>query len=186
MAETAVILLAGGEAVRFPEKLEHRIDGKAMLEQAYDRVRGAGWPVYVAGKGSFSRELDAHLQAPLFIDRKRGRGPLHAFLGVCANVRERRLFAVGGDQPHIDLDVMHRLAAAWEHGDEAVVPTHDGRIEPLGALYDRAAALSAGFELRNAGSPGMRDLIGRLAARFLPCDARCFRSVNRPEDLLQR
>jgi molybdopterin-guanine dinucleotide biosynthesis protein A len=184
MVETAVVLLAGGEATRFPQKLEQRLDGKPVLEHCYDAVRAAGWPVYVAGKGSFSRRLDAHLEAPLLIDRKPGRGPLHAFLGACARVRARRIFAVGGDQPRIDAAVMLRLAAAWESGDEAAVPAHDNRIEPLGALYDRRAVLRAGFELRNAGVAGMRDLIARLDARLVPCDARYFHNVNRPEDLL--
>jgi molybdopterin-guanine dinucleotide biosynthesis protein A len=184
MVDTAVILLAGGEATRFPGKLEQRIDGKPMLERCYDAVRIAGWPVYVAGKGSFSRRLDARLETPLLIDRKPGRGPLHAFLAACARVRARRLFAIGGDQSRIDAAVMLRLAAAWQSGDEAAVPAHDARIEPLGALYDRSAALGAGFELRNAGAAGMHDLIARLDARLVPCDARYFHNVNRPEDLL--
>lgn len=184
MVDTAIILLAGGEANRFPHKLEHRIDGKPMLERTYGRVSATGWPVYVAGKGSFSRELDEHLEAPLVIDRKPGRGPLHAFLGACAVVCAERLFAVGADQPRIDGDLLRRLAAVWREGDEAAVPVHGSGIEPLAALYDRAAALRAGFELRNARTAGMRDLIAKLATRFVRSDAAQFHNVNRPEDLL--
>jgi molybdopterin-guanine dinucleotide biosynthesis protein A len=184
MVETAVILLAGGEGTRFRGKLERRIDGKPLLEHVYDRVHAAGWPVYLAGKESFSHELDAHLKAPLLIDRKPARGPLPAFLGACATVRARRLFAIAGDQPRIDEVVLHRIATAWRTGDEAVVPVHDSGIEPLAALYDRRAALCASFELRDAATSGMRDLIARLAARFVRCDARYFYNVNRREDLL--
>lgn len=181
-----MILLAGGEATRFPGKLEHCIDGKPMLERSYDRVASAGWPVYVAGRACFSRELDAHLEAPLLIDRRPARGPLHAFLNACAFVRAHRLFAVAGDQPCIDNTLMSRLAAAWQPGDEAVVPVHDGALEPLGALYGRSPALRAGFELRGSQTAGMRDLIARLAARPVRCDAEYFRNVNRPEDLFDR
>lgn len=183
MVETAIVLLAGGEATRFPAKLEHRIDGKPMLQRSYERVAATGWPVYVAGKGSFSRELDAHLQAPLIIDRRPGRGPLAAFIGACAVVSAPHLFAVGGDQPQIDAGVLERIAAAWQEGDEAVIPVSDSGIEPLGALYDRAAALRTGFELRNTCKAGMRDLIAKLTARFVPCGAPYFHNVNRPEDL---
>ena len=183
MVETAIVLLAGGEATRFPGKLEHRIEGRPMLERCYARVRETGWPIYVAGKGSFSRDLDAQLEAPLLIDRKPRRGPLQAFLGACAMVSARRLFAVAADQPRIDASLLLRLAAAWNDGDEAVVPTDDAGLEPLGALYDRGAALHYGFELRNVVSAGMRDLIARLATRFVRCGTEHFQNVNRPEDL---
>lgn len=184
MVETAVILLAGGEARRFPGKLEHPIGDKPMLQHCYDRARAAGWQVYVTAKGSFSGELDARLESPLLIDRRPGRGPLHAFLDACALVAARRLFAVGADQPQIDATVLHRISAAWKRDDEALVPVHDGRAEPLGALYDRAAVLSAGFALRNAAGAGLRDLIARLRARFIPCEPGYFRNINRREDLL--
>lgn len=183
MVDTAIVLLAGGEATRFPDKLEHRFDGKPMLQHCYDRIRTAKWPVYIAGKGSFSRELDAYLNVPMLIDRRPRRGPLHAFLGACAIVRARRLFAVAADQPRIDDDVLRRLAEAWKDGDEAVVPAGEAGIEPLGALYDRSAALRAGFELRNSATAGMRDLIAGLAARFVPVSTECFHNVNSLEDL---
>ena len=183
MVEMAIVLLAGGEATRFPDKLEQRVDGKPMLERAYAGVRATGWPVYVATKGSFSRALDAKLEAPLLIDRKPRRGPLQAFLGACAMIRAQRIFAVAADQPRMDERVLHRLAAAWEDGDEAVVPSDDAGIEPLAALYDRAAALHYGFELRHRTTAGMRDLIARLATRFVRFKTEHFLNVNRPEDL---
>jgi molybdopterin-guanine dinucleotide biosynthesis protein A len=183
MVSTAVVLLAGGEALRFPGKLEHRIDGSPMLARCYDRVRAQGWPIYIAGKASFSRELDARLAAPLVIDRRPGGGPLRAFLDACAMVRAEHVFAIAADQPKLDAAVLRQLAAAWQRGDEAVVPAHDGEIEPLAALYDRKAVLREGFELRTAGKAAMRHLIDRLAARFVPCDAQHFHNVNRREDL---
>lgn len=185
LPSTAVVILAGGEARRFPRKLEHRIDGSPMLARCYENVRAAGWPVYVAGKASFSRELDARLAAALLIDRRPGEGPLRAFLDACTMVRAQRVFAVAGDQPQLDAAVLRRLAASWRPGDEAVVPTHDGAIEPLASCYDRKAVLREGFELRSAGKAAMRDLIDRLAARFVPFEARYFHNVNRREDLLE-
>jgi molybdopterin-guanine dinucleotide biosynthesis protein A len=179
----AVLLLAGGEARRFPGKLERIVDGAPMLVRCYECLGAAGWPVWIAGKASFPLELDASIPAPLIVDRRPGKGPLRAFLDACTMLRADRVFAIAADQPNLDARVLHRLVAAWRPGDEAVVPSHDNAIEPLAALYDRKAALREGFELRASGRSAMRDLIGRLAARFVPFDSRCFHNVNYAKDL---
>ena len=180
---TAVVVMAGGQARRFPGKLEHPISGRAMVAGCYDRVRAAGWPVYIAAKGSFRRDVDAELDAPILIDRRPRGGPLNAFLSACATIRAERIFAVAADQPQLDADALLRLAASWRSGDEAVVPEHDGTIEPLAALYMRHAVLREGFALCRTGRRAMRDLIERLVTRRVRLDARYFHNVNRFEDL---
>lgn len=186
MDEIVILLLAGGEASRLPGKLERAIDGQPMLARCYERVRATGWPVYVAAKGSFSRALDAQIDAPMILDRRPHGGPLRAFLDACAAIHARHVFAIAADQPELDAAVLQRLYAALQAGDEAAVPRHDGAIEPLAALYDRGAALREAFDLGAAGNGAMRDLVARLDARFVECEARYFRNVNRPEDLLAR
>lgn len=183
---TAVVLLAGGEARRFPGKLEHLVDGRPMIARTFERIRRVGWPVYVAGKGSFSRAVDAQVQAPLLIDRYPRGGPLCALLSTCTAIRASRVFALAADQPRLDAGVLERLDAAWRPGDEAVVPEHDGQIEPLAALYGRLAILREGFALRRTGANAMRDLVARLATRFVAFDSTYFFNVNRMADLLDR
>lgn len=180
---TAVVLMAGGRARRFPGKLEHPIDGRPMLARCYDGARAAGWPVYVAAASSFSSDLDAYLDAPLLIDRRPGSGPLSAFLCACAVIRAQRIFAVAADQPRLDARVLLWLEAAWRRSDEAVVPQHEGTIEPLAALYSRQAVLREGFELRRTGRSAMRDVVERIEARFIELDAHYFHNVNRIEDV---
>ena len=154
-----------------------------MLARCYERVRAAGWPVYIACKGSFSRELDARLDAPFLIDRRPGRGPLTAFLSACTAIGAERIFAIAADQPRLDARVLQRLSASWEPGDEAVVPEHDGTIEPLAALYARRAVLREGSDLCRRGKGAMRDLIAGLATRRVALDAEYFQNINRFEDL---
>ena len=79
--------------------------------------------------------------------------------------------------------MLDELSASWQPGDEAVVPEHDGRLEPLAALYDRYAVLREGLELRRRGRTAMRDLLARLRVRALPADGRYFINVNREDDL---
>ncbi|HLY03983.1 MAG TPA: molybdenum cofactor guanylyltransferase [Candidatus Cybelea sp.] len=182
----AILLLAGGSATRFPGKLEHDIEGQPMIVRVFARLALGRWPVYVAGKGSFAPGTDAALGAPLLIDRWTPRGPLHALLSASPFIAAERIFAVAADQPQLDPSVLERLAAAWQPGDEAVVPEHSGGIEPLAALYDRFALLREGLRLRRAGRTAMRDLIAAIATRFVPLERRYFRNVNTRSDLGRR
>jgi len=181
-ASTAIVLLAGGQARRFPGKLEHAIGGAAMITRVFNTMRETGWPIWIAAKGTFSSEVDALLDAPIVIDRWGGGGPLRAFLWACAALRGvRRVFAIAADQPALQASVLQEIAASWKPGDDAIVPEHGGEIEPLAALYARRAVLQAGLRLRT-GRAAMRDLIAIVATRFIRLDSRYFLNVNRIED----
>jgi molybdopterin-guanine dinucleotide biosynthesis protein A len=177
MADVAIALLAGGRARRFPGKLERPVAGRPMLAHVYERVRECGWPIYLLAGGSAEREFDA----PLIVDRNPGEGPLRAFADACAMIPAERIFAVAGDQPLLEAGVLRMLAQQWRAGDEAIVPEHEGQVEPLAALYSRRATLREAAALR--GDAGMRDLVARLATRFVACDGAYFYNVNRAEDL---
>lgn len=179
----AILLLCGGEARRFPGKLERMVAGKALVLRVFERLREYGVPLYLAGKGTFAAEIDAALDAPLIVDRRPAAGPLHALLTAAPFVRADRIFAVAADQPQIGALTLGALTRAWEHGDEAVVPRHAGGIEPLAALYERRALLRVGPRLRREGRSAMHDLVGCLATRFLPQERRHFANVNVPRDL---
>lgn len=180
---TAIVLLAGGEARRFPGKLECIVDGLPMLAHCLGRAKRSGWPVYVSGKGSFAGVLDRMLDAPLLIDRRPGAGPLAALVSACTVIRADRVFAIAADQPQLDPAVLRTLAGSWHDGDEALVPRHAGGVEPLAALYARRAILREATGLRRSGKSAMRDLLQSVAARFVPIDAAYFRNVNFAEDL---
>jgi molybdopterin-guanine dinucleotide biosynthesis protein A len=180
---TAIVMLAGGNARRFPGKLEQPIDGEAMVVRCYRNLRGAGFPIYIAAKKEFSGDVGAQLDAPLLVDRDLDGGPLRAFACACNAIEADRCFAVAADQPRLDASVLKRLLAAWQKGDEAAVPIHAGHIEPLAALYDRAAVVREDSGLRRDGKAAMHDLIERIAARFVPFDAEYFYNVNRPADV---
>ncbi len=104
--------------------------------------KAAALPIYVAARGPFAPEIDALIDAPRRRSLVRGAGPL-ARLRV--GLRCRRAPSAASPSRRIsralEAAVLQRLMAAWRSGDEAVVPTHDGRIEPLAALYDRAAVV---------------------------------------------
>src|SRR5579863_953056 len=137
----AIVMLAGGQARRFPGKLEQPIGGEPMILRCYRNMRATGLPIYIAARERFSCDVDAQLDATFLIDRDPAGGPLRAFASACDTIGAERCFAIAADQPCLHASILLRLLAAWRPGDEAVVPIHDERIEPLAALYDRAAVV---------------------------------------------
>ncbi len=181
-AGTGVVILAGGEATRLPGKLELDAGGLPLILRVLQNVRAAG-PVYVSANRSFPPEIDMALHCPIVIDRLPGRGPLSGLLSTLPYVREPWVFVAAGDAPGISAAVAAELSAAWEPGDEAIVPQNAaGRLEPLCALYDRTAFLEAGQAVLRA-SGGVAAVVEHLQAkRVRLSDERVFASVNTPAD----
>lgn len=183
LADTAVVIMAGGEARRLPGKLEIDAGGMPLVVRVYRNVREVG-PVYISAAGSFAREIDTALECPIIVDRWPRRGPLAALYGVLGHVRERRAFVVAADAPFVDAHTADELAAAWEPGIQAVVPVNaQGRLEPLCALYERAALLNAAEAALHSGSGAVAAAVERLGAkRVRLSNERVFANVNTAAD----
>ena len=178
----AVLLLAGGAAARFPGKLERMVNGKPLMLHVFDNLQNGGWPMYVAAAKPFSATIAPALAAMPIYDAQPLRGPLWALLDASAQIDAERIFAVAADQPHLKATVLHRLAAAWQPGDEAVVPQHANGTEPLAALYARDALRRAAKSL-SPERRAMRDLLALLRVSYETMDPRYFTNVNTPNDL---
>lgn len=179
-----VVILAGGEATRFPEKLRSDAGGVPLLARVYRNVAPIA-PVTISAKPGFSPSAFAlPAGTSVVADRWPQRGPLGGLVAAFEALACRRVFVVAGDAPLVDRAVFERLDAAWEPLLEAVVPLRaDGGIEPLCAIYDRAAFLREARPVFDHGSGAVRTVVERLQARRLrfACD-RIFASVNVPAD----
>jgi molybdenum cofactor guanylyltransferase len=180
---TAVVILAGGEASRLPGKLEIDAGGMPLIARVYGNVRAAG-PVYVSASRSFSPDIDMLLNCPVIIDRWPRRGPLAGLYSAFECVREPYAFVAAGDAPFVTAGVLAELARHWHPGVQAVVPVNEqGRLEPLCALYERAAFLEAATPILRSGSGGVASLVERLhAERVRLKDERVFANVNTAAD----
>jgi molybdopterin-guanine dinucleotide biosynthesis protein A len=184
MTDVAIVILAGGRATRFPGKLEAQIEGMPLLARVYANLRDSG-PVVIAAAATFSPELDAKLDCPIVVDRWPQRGPLGGLLSACGEIGARRMFVVAGDAPRVNRNVLESLIERYADGDEAVIPIHDGRREPLAALYDRTAVLREGFDVLHEGNASMHALLDRLRVREVPLSADYFSNINTAADLVQ-
>lgn len=173
-----MVILAGGEARRFPGKLESDAGGVPLLLRVYRNVRSIG-PVYVSANAPFGREVARELDCAIVPDREPGRGPLGGLISTFESIPQPLCFTLAGDAPFVDRSVFDRLLAAWEPQLEAAVAERGGRIEPLCALYAREAFLREGRRELAAGSGAVRAVVERLAHRRVSFpDERALAGIN--------
>lgn len=180
--DVTTVILAGGRATRLPGKLEIDIGGEALLARVYHNLRNAA-PIAISGAGSFGPGLDAVLECPMIVDRWPGRGPLAGLLSAALELSTRWIFAVAGDAPRVTPSVLDALIAARRDQDEAIVPEHDGALEPLAALYDRVALEREAPAVLHEGNASMHALLDRLTVRRVAMRADLFLNVNTAADL---
>jgi molybdopterin-guanine dinucleotide biosynthesis protein A len=181
-SQIGVLILAGGQATRLPNKLALDAGDAPMIVRVYRNV-SPGRETFISCKATFPPEIDALLPCPMVVDRWPLRGPLAGLLSTLEQMRSRYVFAVAGDSPFVTSAFIDRLADELRPGDDAVVPRHGDRIEPLAAVYDRESFLRAGLPVLTAGKGALRLVIDRLATRYLTVnDEQIFANVNTPAD----
>lgn len=179
----AVCLLAGGEATRFPGKLERRVGGVPLLRRTYESVREIG-PVFLSIRTeSQARPLDG-MHATVILDETPGTGPLGGLIATFSAIDAPWVFVIAGDAPFAGRELFETLRAAAEPDCEAVVPVDaEGICQPLCALYERTAFLreSRRPEVRTSGA--VRLLVeGLRAVRVRNLNERAFFNVNTEAD----
>ncbi len=178
----AVVILAGGQATRFPGKLESDAGGVPLLLRVYRNVRSMG-PVYVSANAPFGEQIVRELDCPIVADSRPGRGPLGGLVSTFEKIPQTRCFAIAGDAPLLNCAALGELLSAWESGLEAVVAERDGRLEPLCGLYDRSAFLREGTRELETGSGAVAAVVERLRHRRVQLsDERLLANINTSAD----
>jgi molybdopterin-guanine dinucleotide biosynthesis protein A len=187
-ALVTAIVLAGGEATRFPGKLFIDAGDLPLIVRVYRNV-SAGRATMISCKGALPYEIDLLIDAPAVIDRWPMRGPLSGLLSTISEARTPWVFAAAGDAPFIDAAFIDRLEACIEPGDEAIVPRRmregEEQLEPLAALYHCDAFMREGLPVLLGGRGSLRAVIERLQTRYVEmgdADERIFTNVNTPDD----
>lgn len=178
-ADVAVCLLAGGDATRFPGKLERPVGGIPLLRRTYESVRDIG-PVVVSVRTESQAAALAGTAATVVLDQVPGSGPLGGLVATFSAIDARWVFVIAGDAPFAGRELFESLRAAAEPHCEAVVPVDaEGIYQPLCALYERTAFLREARrpEVRTSGA--VRLLVeGLRAVRVRDLNERAFFNVN--------
>jgi molybdopterin-guanine dinucleotide biosynthesis protein A len=160
------LVLAGGRSRRMgTDKALLPVDGRPLVCNVAARL-AAHCPTVLVASG---RRRLLQVVWPQVDDRVPGAGPLAGILGGLAAATTPLVAVVAVDMPCPDTDVLRRLANAWS-GHAAVVPTHDGRPQPLHAVYATSALrpLAAAFD---AGERSPTRALARVKTLMLPVRA---------------
>ena len=183
----SAVLLAGGESRRMGrDKATLPWRGRPLWEWQMEKLR-ALHPEMIL----LSVRSDVPWRPPdveVIVDVPPSRGPLSGLTVALAAIKTDHLLALAVDMPFMTTENL-RLVCSLATEGIGVVPTIDGKAEPLGAIYPteaRAAFLEAlqgdNFSLQ----PLARKLIALNILREMPISDRArdfYKSINEPADL---
>lgn len=151
------VVLAGGRSRRLGrDKVLLTIDGQRLVDRAVATLQACCGAVVVA---SGARHIPG-LQVPQIPDVRTDAGPMAAILSGM-EVHEGRLLAVlAADHVRPSAPLLMLLAGRWDGSSVAVVAEVAGRLQPLHAVWSRAAAPA----LRRALDEGERSPVRWLAS----------------------
>jgi molybdopterin-guanine dinucleotide biosynthesis protein A len=163
------------------DKARVTVGGTSLPAAAAERLAAVCAEVAVADRGrGVLPGLPSLLDGP-------GAGPAAGILGAAAAYPGRPLLVLACDLPGVPAALLAELARSTAY--DWAVPRWSGGVEPLCALYGRAALallrerrLLAPHRLTEERSLAVRYLEGDLLARFGPPEE-IFLNLNTPEDL---
>lgn len=192
----SAVVLAGGSGSRMGcDKALLHFGGRPLIERTVETLRGLFGEIMIVGRepGSFpSAGADAVLPDDTFddtfIDDVGDAGPLGGIATGLRHMKSGRGFFVACDMPLLDGRVIAALVE--ESGAveaDAIVPVHDGRPEPLHAVYAKTC-LPAVEEQIESGELRIQALFEKVRTHYWDVaaaglDARCFSNVNTKADL---
>jgi molybdenum cofactor guanylyltransferase len=167
------------------------LGGRPLLAHVVERMQP--WVQEMVLVAAPSQDLPAltAMTVPLTVvhDDRPGEGPLPALACGLATITRAWALTLACDAPFVHPDVVDLLARERAEEVEAVVPSWNGRVQPLVALY-RRRLLPRLVDLVERGErrmhalaalPGVR-LVSEDALRARDPDGASFRALNTPDE----
>lgn len=182
------ILLAGGKSRRMgTDKTLLELEGETLLHRVLRPLRQVSQVVIlVTAEGTFPMELPAYVQ--VVADLYPGTGSLGGIYSGLAAMESFLGLVVACDMPFLNADLL-RYMIEQAPGFDVVVPSLDGRPEPLHALYSKNC-LRPIEELLKRGQLKIIGFFPKVRVRYLEeeemerFDGRLsLFNINTPQDL---
>jgi len=184
--EIAAVILAGGKSRRMGrDKLELSIGGETLLESSVKRFSEAFRDVFisVADAGKYPE-----ITAQRIVDVLPGAGPLSGLHASLSAVAADGVFLVAADLPFASALLAKRIIGLTGDKEAGVIRLHDGKLEPLFALY-RTSLLSRCEAAIVSGDNRMTGVIFSADTRYIDTgelgdlwDEKAIVNINSPED----
>lgn len=174
--DAAAIVLAGGRSLRMGrDKNFLPVNGRPMIQHIVEQLLPLFDDVLI---GANDAEKFAFLRRRVIPDRQPGMGPLMGIMSCLAESRHELNFITACDVPALDTHFIMQLMQAAGDADITVPLSHDGRPEPLLAVYRKSVAEAAGLVL-GRGDRRITDLFDMVRVKFVTmADAGWYNNVN--------
>lgn len=182
------VLLAGGKSTRMGRNKSFvPLAGRSMIEIVAGRIAAifGEKPLLIVNRPEQYR----HLGLPLVEDIYRGLGPMAGIHAALAHGDATHCFVFACDMPCLETTLIAAMRRLCD-GHDAIVPRHDGRFEPLHAIYRKSCAPLLEARLRQ-GRVRLTDALARLRVRAIdvgtglscPHALDVFTNINTPGEL---
>jgi molybdopterin-guanine dinucleotide biosynthesis protein A len=185
-------ILAGGKSQRMgQDKAIVPFQGETLLHRVLDRLAGLAAEVIVIAPGS---QEYLSLGIRIAPDQLPGRGPLGGLYTALFSASQPAVAVVACDMPFVNADLLaYQRDILFSMNMDVVVPSSEGGLEPLHAIYRRETCLPVVREALDAGEQRLISWFLHVKVRILtseetnPFDPRglLFMNVNTPEELVQ-
>lgn len=168
-----IAIQAGGQSSRMGrDKALVKLDGRPLIEHVIERSRGLGEDLLITTNHPERLE---YLDVRLVGDRFPGAGALHGLATALRAAEGEDVLLLACDAPFANRRLLEHIIAQRQRGD-VIIPRHDGRYEPLQALYSRSRCLPA---VEGALRSGKKRMISYFSSvRVYPIGADIIRRLD--------
>lgn len=159
-----------------------RIDGMTMVDRIASTLKNVASEIILIANDSSYCECNY----PMFGDLIMDKGPAAGIHSALYHSLNERVIIVSCDVPFVSVELLEFLLAQEDQG-KILIPVHDGKVEPLIAVYRK----SMYTELQQCivdGQTRLQDILISLQAKFVEVPAGLFPeqeffNINTPGDL---
>ncbi|APV43776.1 molybdopterin-guanine dinucleotide biosynthesis protein A [Dehalogenimonas formicexedens] len=185
------IILAGGKGLRLgSDKALEKVNSRTLIQHSVSVLQGLGNEIIVVtAPGKTQLGLEDYPAVRIVEDSASGKGPLMGiYAGLSASTSDLNL-VVACDMPFLNPELIKYMVSVSD-GYDAVIPRIGAMLEPLHAVYRRAAK-DAAAELIGQGMYSLRQLLAKVRVKYieeqeidsLDPGRLSFFNINFPEDL---
>ena len=176
----AAIILAGGQSRRMSrEKPLLPVNGGYLIETIIAQIRPCFDQILISAG---NRRKFAFLGLPVVEDEAPGQGPLLAILSALRASPHAGNFILACDIPVVNIPFLQTILAKAAHWEIVVPRYHDGKTEPLFAVYNRSIIPAIERQL-GTGDRRISSLFKTCRSEFVPMDGqKWFRNLNTYEE----
>ncbi len=180
-------IVAGGRSGRFgADKSVHVFNGKPLVSHVYEAVSPVLDDIFIAANDP---EKFAFLGLPVVHDIIPGIGPLGGIYTALETFQDERVFVLPCDMPYLSTGLI-RFMCSIENTYDIIVPSPDGRYQPLHAIYSRACTEAISSKIAE-GDYRMSGFYSGFNIRIVTLDEiekygdpqRIFHNINFRDDL---